>query len=267
MKDPVVIIGMGEMGGVFSRGLLKLGHPVFPLTRHMSPDALARELRGPVLVLVTVAENDLHDVLARLPGPWRDRVGLVQNELLPRDWQAHGLTHPTVISVWFEKKKGQDVKVLVPSPVHGPHARLLVDALGTLDIPAWEVADAQAMQFELVRKNLYILTTNIAGLVVGGTVEQLWTEHRDLTLEVANEVMDIQFALIGTALDREALIAGMVAGIEGDPAHQCTGRSAPARLARAIGHADAAKIQTPRLRTIATENAISARHEVHERGT
>lgn len=251
MKDPVIIIGMGEMGGVFSRGLLKLGHPVFPITRHMQADAVAQHVREPQLVLVTVGENDLHTVLGELPAAWRDRIGLVQNELLPHDWQAHSLTRPTVVSVWFEKKQGQDVKVLVPSPVHGPHARLLVDALGTLGIPAWEVADAQEMQFELVRKNVYILTTNIAGLVVGGTVDRLWTEHRDLALEVANEVMDIQFALIGTALDREALIAGMVAGIEGDPAHPCTGRSAPARLARAIGHADKAKLAVIKLRDIA----------------
>lgn len=251
MKDPVVIIGMGEMGGVFSRGLLKLGHPVFPVTRETNQESLARALSDPVLVLVTVAENDLHPVLERLPTAWRDRVGLVQNELLPRDWKAHGITQPTVITVWFEKKQGQDVKVLVPSPVHGPNARLLVDALAKLQIPAWKLAGENELLFELVRKNVYILTTNITGLVVGGTVDALWKRHRDLALAVANDVMDIQFALIGKSLDRERLIEGMVAGIEGDPAHQCTGRSAPARLARAIAHADQAGLAVTKLREIA----------------
>jgi ketopantoate reductase len=241
------------MGGVFSRGLLKLGHPVIPVTRQMNPDAVANKRPDPLLVLVTVAENDLHPVLEKLPAAWRDRVGLVQNELLPRDWRAHDIAFPTVVAVWFEKKKGQDVKVLVPSPVHGPNARLLVDALAALDIPAWKVPRDDELLFELVRKNVYILTTNIAGLVVGGTVDALWNKHRDLALEVANDVMDIQFALIGSQLDRDALIAGMVTGIEGDPAHQCTGRSAPARLARAIAHADAAGLPVPRLRAIAAK--------------
>lgn len=35
MKHPVVLIGVGEMGGVFGRGLLKLGHPVFPVIPSM----------------------------------------------------------------------------------------------------------------------------------------------------------------------------------------------------------------------------------------
>lgn len=256
MKEPVVIIGMGEMGGVFSRGLLKLGHPVFPVVRETNQEAMARALPDPVLVLVTVAENDLHPVLEQLPEAWRDRVGLVQNELLPRDWQAHGIPQPTVVAVWFEKKKGQDVKVLLPSPVHGPNAGLLVNALGRLDIPAWQLASEDERLFELVRKNIYILTTNIAGLEVGGTVDALWNHHRELALGVANEILDIQFALIGKRLDRECLIQGMVAGIEGDPTHQCTGRSAPARLARAIAHADAAGLAVPRLRTIAASTEV-----------
>ncbi len=33
MNAPVVLIGVGEMGGVFARGLLRLGHPVYPVPR------------------------------------------------------------------------------------------------------------------------------------------------------------------------------------------------------------------------------------------
>jgi hypothetical protein len=65
---------------------------------------------------------------------------------------------------------------------------------------------------------------------------------------VANEVMDIQDWLAGVAMSRERLIAGMVEGFEGDPAHRCTGRSAPARLERALKFADEAGLAVPRLR-------------------
>lgn len=250
MKEPVVLIGAGEMGGVFARGLLRLGHPVYPLTRDMDSSELAQQVPAPALALVAVGENDLHPVLEALPQSWRDRSGLLQNELLPRDWQQHELASPTVIAVWFEKKKGQDYKVLIPSPAYGPRATLLEQALGTLDIPVRVVDSEDAMEFELVRKNVYILTTNIAGLVIGGTVKDLWYDNEPLAREVANEVIDIQQSLTGREFDREALIEGMVEAINGDLEHKCMGRSAPARLRRAIGHADQAGLAVPKLREI-----------------
>ena len=174
---------------------------------------------------------------------------------MPRDWRAHGIETPTVVAVWFEKKKGQDYKVLVPSPVYGPRASLIETALESLGIPCWELDSAEQRDFELVRKNVYILTTNIAGLVVGGNVDTLWNQHQALAREIAGEVMDIQFRLIERELDRERLIAGMIEGIEGDRQHQCMGRSAPARLARAVLHADTFGLAVPRLRAIHAQQA------------
>jgi ketopantoate reductase len=250
MKNPVVIIGVGEMGGVFARGILRVGHPVVPVTRTSNMQEVAQAYPQPQLVLVSVAENDLHTALTQLPATWHARVGLLQNELLPRDWQRHHLTDPTVISVWFEKKKGQDAKVLIPSPVYGPQAGLLVAALAAVDIPAVTLNSDEELCYELVRKNVYILTTNICGLVTGSNVEHLWQHHQELAREVANEVIDIQEWLTDCTFDREQLIAGMLEGIEGDPAHMCMGRSAPARLKRALRYADDAKLPVPRLREI-----------------
>lgn len=253
MKEPIVVVGIGEMAGVFTRGLLRLGHPIFPVTRDIDMAKVAKALAPPTLVLVTVGEKDLHPALEKIPPAWRDRLGLLQNELLPRDWQAHGIANPTVVAVWFEKKKGQDYRVLVPSPAYGPAAPILESALEALDIPVWELGSEEELLFELVRKNVYILTTNIAGLEVGGTVEELWYRHQGLAREVAGEVMDIQFRLVEKELDRERLIAGMVEAIEGDLAHKCMGRSAPERLARAIGHADRFGLAVPKLRRLFAE--------------
>jgi len=250
MKKPVVIVGIGEMGSVFARGILRTGHPVIPVTRDMNMQDVASEVPDPQLVLVSVAENDLHPTLATLPPAWHDRAGLLQNELLPRDWEKYSFNNPTVISVWFEKKKGQDVKVLIPSPVYGPQAELLVNALRALEIPARTVASANDMRYELVRKNVYILTTNISGLVTGGNVVELWHQHQDLATEVANEVIEIQEYLTNAKFNRKQLIAGMVEGFDGDPQHMCMGRSAPARLTRALQFADEAGIAVTRLRAI-----------------
>jgi len=250
MHQPVVIIGMGEMGGVFARGLLRIGCPVYPVTRQMDLATVANEIPEPQLVLVAVGEKDLHPVLSNIPQPWQGKLGLLQNELLPRDWEHYGYQSVTAVPVWFEKKKGQDPKVLIPSPIFGPHASLLGAALSSLDIANRLLPDAQALLFELVCKNVYILTTNIAGLEAGGNVHQLWQQHRELAQEVAREVILIQQHLTGKEFSAQDLIDGMVAGMNGDPEHQCTGRSAPARLSRALEHADAAGLKLPALRRI-----------------
>ena len=250
MKNSIVIIGLGEMGGVFARGFLRNGYPVYPVTRDTDCTALAAELDTPELVLLAVAEKDLHPTLKDIPEAWRDRVALLQNELLPNDWKQYGYSDPTVISVWFEKKKGQDAKVIIPSPAFGPQAKLLADALDSIDIPVAVLDNADQLLFELVRKNVYILTTNIAGLKTGGTVGELWSEHQDIARDVANEVITLQEKLIDSSLDREALIASVVEAFNGDTEHKCMGRSAPARLQRALELAEHYGVEVPALRQI-----------------
>lgn len=249
-QEPVIIIGLGEIGSVFARAILKLGHPVYPVKRDTDIDKLAETLPAPYMILVAVGEKDLQTTLKEIPSNWHNKIVLLQNELLPRDWESYNFIDPTVISVWFEKKKGQDSKVLLPSPCFGPLASTLVDALATLDIPAREVTTAEEMEQELLIKNVYILTTNISGLFTKGNVEDLWDNHNDLALEVANAVMDIQATLVGHKLDREKLITGFKAGIDGDLQHMCMGRSAPGRLARAIEQANTEKLEVKKLREI-----------------
>ena len=256
-KKPVVVIGMGEMGSVFARAFLKQGHPVYPVNRHTDIRKVARALPEPRTVLVAVGENDLEAVLKTIPANWRKRLTLLQNELLPDDYRE--LSKVTVISVWFEKKKGQDSKVIIPSPAHGPRARLLQKALSTLDIPVRIVEKQREMLFELVLKNLYILTSNIAGLRVGGTVGELWRDHPEFARKVAKDVIRLQEALTGSRFNNDELISAMVTAFDGDPAHKCMGRSAPARLERALSHADRLGIELPTLREIADE--LSAGHD------
>jgi hypothetical protein len=257
MDDIVIMIGLGQLGRVFAGGLLRAGHTVVPVNRGDDLAAVAGRYPAPALVMVSVAENDLHPVLGGLPESWKGRVGLLQNELLPRDWQAHGIQDPTVVSVWFEKKKGTDAKPLLSSPVYGPEARRLVQALEGIDLPARALADAQGLTWELVRKNLYILTTNIAGLETGGTVGALWEKHRGLAEAVAADVLAVQDALTGQAFARPPLMAGMLEAFAADPDHGCAGRSAPARLRRALAHADVAGLPVPTMRVIAARHGVA----------
>jgi ketopantoate reductase len=250
MQKPVVVIGIGELGSVFARGFLKLGHPVYPILRRMHLASSAERIPAPEVVLVTVAKDDLHPLLKNIPDLWRDRLALLQNELLPRDWLAHALPQPTVIIVRFEKKRGSVVKVGLESTVYGPQAELIESVFAALDLPVRRLKDAEELLFELVSKNLYILTINIAGLVVGGTVGELWGQHQDLAREVAQDVLDIQTWLTGIELPRERLVQSMSEAFEAVPDQRCLGRVAQLRLEKAIQQAEEAGLEVPRLRKI-----------------
>lgn len=252
-NKPVIIIGMGEMAGVFARGFLRSGYPVYPVTRSMDMQQQAIDIKEPELVLVAVAESDIQSVLQTIPQQWKDKLVLLQNELLPNDWQQHQL-NPSVISVWFEKKKGMDFKVLIASPAFGEKAKLLVDALASIDVDARELKSEDELLFELVVKNVYILTTNIAGLKTGGNVSQLWKNHKAFATDVASEVIELQQALTGKNFDQQKLIDAMLVAFDGDPDHGCMGRSAPARLKRALNLAQEYDLKLDVLQQIADDN-------------
>lgn len=251
MSKSIVVVGLGEMGSVFARGFLRTGYTVHPVVRGVEMQTVADDVPQPELVLIAVGEADLHEQLRKVPDVWKDKLVLLQNELLPRDWQQHNL-EPTVISVWFEKKKGMDSKVIIPSPVYGKHAPQVADALASIDIATTVLDDEAALLHELVVKNVYILTTNIAGLEVGGNVGQLWDEHRDVANAVATDVIRLQEALSGKTLDHQALIDSMAKAFEGDREHMCMGRSAAVRLQRALMLAKQNDLTLPMLERIAT---------------
>ena len=251
MKKPIVILGIGELGSVFARAFLKNNYPVYPITRKTNIKKLASSI-DPELILVCTGEADLQTALAQIPESWKDRVTMMQNELLPRDWASYQFMDPTVISVWFEKKKGMDSKVLISSPVFGRKAQILVDSLALIDIPAHVLNDEAQLLFELVLKNLYILTTNIAGMAIepGANVESLHTHHLALMREVSSDIIKLQSSLTGKKFDQIALEKSMIKAFEGDLEHGCMGRSAPARLNRALQLAKEFDLDLPALQKI-----------------
>lgn len=256
MRKSVVVVGIGEMGSVFARGFLRGAYTVHPVVRGVAMSEVAADVPEPELVLLAVAEMELHGQLSSVPESWRDRLVLLQNELLPHDWEQHDL-EPTVISVWFEKKQGMDSKAIIPSPVYGRHARLVADALISIGISARELDSKDELLHELVLKNVYILTTNIAGLKVGGNVGQLWDEHNALAYDVATDVIKLQEVLTGRKLDHQTLIDGMLKAFNGDREHRCMGRSAPARLQRALSLGKEHQLNLPTLEEIAELTAAA----------
>jgi ketopantoate reductase len=256
--DQVVIIGMGQLGEELARGFRARGLEVVPVRRGDDLGEVAGRVPEPALVVVAVAEGDLHAVLGAMPPAYGDRLLLLQNELLPRDWARHGLETPTVAVVWFEKKADKPRHPILDTVVAGPRAELVASALEAIGVEV-RVVPVSELPFELVAKNLYILTTNLAGLEAPVTTGELIADHRALMDEVAAEVLDLEEARLGAKLDRPRLIGRLVTAIEADPKHGSRGRTAPARLGRALEDADALGLALPRLRALAREHGGAAR--------
>ncbi len=253
MQSPVAIVGIGELGSVFARAFLHAGHPVYPVTRGMEINATLSRIPEPALTLLAVTEKELPGILKRISPGYRKNIGLLQNELLPAVWRSYDIVSPTVISVWFEKKKGMGTKVLRPSPVYGPQAAIIVDSLGGIGLPCKPLSNEDELLFELVVKNVFVYMINICGLKTGGTTGALWKEHPELARQVAAEIIDLQEAITATSFSRSGLMKGVAAGIKGDPEHTCMGRSAPGRLTRFISMADQAGIPAEAIRAIQAE--------------
>jgi len=253
--NDVVLVGLGQMGSVFAHAFLREGHTVHPVNRETDAAALAERVPDPAICMVTVGEADLDPVLESLPESWRGKVGLLQNELLPRSWEKHGIENPTVAVVWFEKKATIATKIILPSPVAGPEAALITRSLLRIGVGA-EVVEDDALVPALVAKNLYILIANLAGLETGGTVGDLFENHRPLVDAVAAEVLAIQKALVGRPFEERELMRMVERAVASDPDHGAKGRSAPARLKRAIAHADELGIEVPKLKALADAHLI-----------
>ncbi|MDY6824718.1 MAG: hypothetical protein SWH68_13120 [Thermodesulfobacteriota bacterium] len=249
--EPVVIVGIGEMGGVFARGFLSAGRPVYPVTADMAMADCASTIPQPELVLLAVPEQILPDTLARAPEQWRDRLVLLQNELLPCVWKKQGIANPTAMAVWFEKKKGMDVHVFQPTEVYGPASVPVQTALNAVDIPCKVLPDGASLAAALVRKTFYVLTINIAGLVAGGTTGELWLRHRELAMNVANDIMDLLDVVTPHTCDREKMMTFLGDILIRVPDHQCRGRVAEDRLVRVIAHAGENSLQLSTLHWIA----------------
>lgn len=259
-----VVVGIGQLGSEFALGLLRRGRAVFPVTRSQNLTEVVDAAGAVDLILLAVGERAFGPLLESVPARYRDRVALVQNELVPADWKQAGFTDPSGVVVWFEKKAGKAIHVVRPSVTYGPQSALLLELLSELKVPAY-AARPGTLEFELALKNLYILVHNLAGLAVQGTVGDLWREHVAFANEVANDVLLHQEARLGHPLDRSPLLAELDKAASADPAHGLAGRTAPERLRRVLDQARRAGVKLATLEKLAermneNENENEAAH-------
>lgn len=251
LQNPIVIIGLGQLGETFSKSWHQLGYPIVPVRRRQTlPEAFDQK---PQAVLIATGERDLPSVLATLSPGLKDRAILLQNELVPRIWAPY-LTTPTLAAIWFEKKPGITLHSLRPSVAYGPQVHLLSTAFEVLNQPLQSVDTYEHMVVELMIKNTFILATNIYGLVSPGPLKNFISpRHRTRVQQLLNEICPLQSCLTGLMCPVDRTSHDIWEVIAKNAELVVPGRSALDRLHRTITTARQSNLFTPELDRIARQ--------------
>jgi len=158
-------------------------------------------------IFVAVRNDDLDPVLERVPASAHDRLVFTQNGML-RPWLIQrGLTGCTRGLLFFAvPSRGAPLDPGGNSPFVGPHAKAVVDWLGSVEVPA-SVVSEQAFAVTELEKLLWNccfgLLCEHTGKPVGGVVR----EHGALLSQLADELMQRGMAAFGLDLDDAARAA------------------------------------------------------------
>ncbi len=204
----VTIVGLGRVGGALVARATERGIPTLAVGRDAGWDGLHAGA-GPILV--TVRNDDLDGVVARVPEHRRADLVFVQNGMI-RPWlRAHALTHNTRGLLFFAVgARGGPVVVGPPSPFHGRYAPEVRAFFAAIDVPTAEVDWARFSALELEK-----LTWNAAfGLmcrVHGETVGQVCDHHHDELTALVDELRRVGRAAMSVDLPIEWLVERLVA--------------------------------------------------------
>ncbi len=186
----MVIIGAGRVGGALRDRAVARGQSVSLVSRSEGWAALDGPQGDPVLVLVR--NDDLDDVIARVPLHRRDDLVFVQNGALRSFFAERGLAGATRGLLYFAvATRGGEIVEGLPSPFTGPHGLAVARWLTGLGIEAVDMPWARFGYYEL-EKLLWLVCHGILCEAHGGiTVGELVTSHRDELHELVAELIPV----------------------------------------------------------------------------
>jgi hypothetical protein len=245
MRD-IVVYGLGQLGQLYGSAALRAGFRVTPITRSNSPEAVLTALPEETPVLVAVGEDALASALDELAT--RPAI-LLQNELFPPAWETRG-TAPTVMVPWLLKKAGQPLTVPRATQVFGPLAAIVEELHAAIGVGCERLASVQALHQALVDKYAFILTINALGLLRDRTLA-IWLAEDPLRVRaLADEAAALGERLCGKSVDRALATKAVLEGMRALGSMSARGRTARARVDRALAHAARLGVTVSELRAI-----------------
>jgi ketopantoate reductase len=246
----LIIVGIGELGKLLGAGALRAGVRVTPVTRAQRLEDVLAQVGPDAPVLVSVAEDALDPLLAALKTARRRQIALLQNELFPSRYRAHGLA-PSVLVPWILQKRGLPTMVARPSPLFGPLADLFAEIFGALSLPHVRAHDEGELAQALVDKYTFILTINALGVSADRTLGTWLQEDPALVWDVCEDATRLGQALVEAPIDPARARLACDEGMHALAQIPARGRTARERLLRALAHARRLELSLPALARIA----------------
>jgi hypothetical protein len=241
-----VVYGLGELGQLYGAAALRAGMRVTPITRASDPHAVLDGLPSDVPILLAVGESALDGALATLGRARGEATILLQNELFPSAYRKHDVT-PTVLVPWLLKKRGTPLMVARVSPVFGPQAALVEELHRALLLPCETLRSERALYQALVEKYAFILTINALGSLRDRTL-QLWLQEDPfLVRALARETAALGAVLCESTVDLAGCERAVEEAMRALGTIAARGRSAEARVKRALEHGERLGIALPEL--------------------
>lgn len=202
----MLVIGAGRVGGALHR----LAPAELPLIDRVDNwDLLERPAGEPILV--TVRNDDLDAVLARVPAARRDDLVFVQNGLLRRYLAERGLAGATRGLLFFAvPRRGDPIQPGAPSPFHGRHAAAIVATLVRLGVAA-EAVDAEAFAAVELEKLMWNCCFGVCCEAFACSVGEVVERHTDALRELVGELLPIGERLVGSSLALDPLVERLCA--------------------------------------------------------
>ena len=247
LKRPnAAIVGMGQLGRVLGEGLLCSGWTVTAFRRHERDyDSV-----NPVdMAVIATGEDDLGQELSSVPSSWlNSKTVLLQNELLPTQWESRSVVDPTIFIVWFSKKPGEVIREYRPSLLHGPLSKEISIAMNSVGVKTELLENNSELITALVVKNTYIWAQNIVSIALKDPLaSSVLAKYRGVLDSVIDEVISVQESSIGQSLDRSLIIKEVIEVISKDADKKLGGRVARARLERLVKLATSIDVAVPTL--------------------
>lgn len=203
MRVSVTLIGGGRIGMALATQSALAHWPCTLLTRDGAWGALQVPAGSPIVLCVR--NDDLAEVLARIPPQRRPDLALVQNGML-RPWlRSHDLDDVSRGLLFFAvAQRGERPQPGGISLLCGPHAQLLANWLNALQIPSQAVDPPTFAQVEL-EKLLWNTTMGALCQRHGCTVAEAVTVHHPQLVALVDELAPLAAAELGVSWQRDEL--------------------------------------------------------------
>ncbi len=197
----MIIIGAGRVGGALAQRAQEAGLQHTLVTRTQGWDAIERT---DAPIFIAVRNDDLADVLEKLPSSTHDRLVFTQNGML-RPWLAQrGLGECSRGLLFFAvPSRGAPLEPGGESPFVGPQAQAVVEWMGNIQVPA-SAPGATAFAVTELEKLLWNCCFGLLCEHTDASVGTVVDEHDALLTQLADELLHLGMPAFGLDLDLEA---------------------------------------------------------------